>query len=130
MSNAVKENSTRPRLTVFRTAKHFYAQIIDDENHKTLACANTLDKEFKAKGIYGGNCAACVELGKMIAQRAIAAGVEKVALDRNGHKYHGRIKAFADSARDAGLDIGAKGEEAPKAAPADKPAKKEKKEKK
>lgn len=130
VSNAVKENSTRPRLTVFRTARHFYAQIIDDEAHKTLASANSLDKEFQALGIYSGNCTASAELGKMIAKHALAAGVTKVALDRNGHKYHGRIKAFADAARDAGLDIGGKGSVKEEAVSEPKPAKKEKKEKK
>ena len=107
VTNAVKRHSTRLRLAVFRSAKHIYAQIINDAEHRTLACASTLDKEFKALGKYGGNVEAAGIIGKTLAERAIQAGIKEVAFDRGGHKYHGRVKALAEAARTAGLDIGA-----------------------
>jgi len=110
VSNAVKRYSDRPRLCVFRSNAHIYAQIIDDEQGKTLASAGTLDKDLK-KGIKnGGNCDAAEKVGAALAAKALAAGVTKVAFDRHGFKYHGRVKALADAARGAGLDIGAAGE--------------------
>lgn len=108
VTNAVKKVSTRKRLSVFRSAKHIYAQVIDDEEHKTVVSAGTMDKAYKALGKSGGNCEAAAMIGKMVAEKAVAAGVTEVAFDRGGHKYHGRVKALADAARDAGLDIGAK----------------------
>ena len=124
VTNAVKRHSNRPRLSVFRSAKHIYAQVIDDNEHKTLASASTMEKEFRALGQYGGNVAAAEVIGKMVAERAVAAGVKEVCFDRGGHKYHGRVKALADSARQNGLDIGAMAEEEDKPTP--KAAKKEK----
>lgn len=127
VSNKVKAHSTRPRLAVFRSHKHIYAQIIDDVAGKTLAAASSLEKELREAIPYGGNKVAAAAVGKAIAQRALAAGVRQAALDRRHYKYHGRVAALADAARDAGLDLGAK-PPAPevKAAPEPKkPAKKQ-----
>jgi large subunit ribosomal protein L18 len=129
---ALKAHSARPRLSVFRSHKHIYAQIIDDRAGKTLAAASTLDKELHPQLPYGGNKAAAVAVGAAIARRALAAGVQQVAFDRREYRYHGRIAALADAARDAGLDIGAKKPapepkpqpEAKKKPPAKKPPKK------
>ena len=106
VSNAVKQYSDRLRLCVFRSNAHIYAQIIDDEQGKTLVSAGTLDKDLKKEVQNGGNCGAAEKVGVAIATKALAAGVMKVAFDRHGFKYHGRIKALADAARGAGLDIG------------------------
>jgi large subunit ribosomal protein L18 len=114
--NRIKRDSSRPRLSVFRSHKHMYAQIIDDRHGRTLAAASTLDEELRQQVGYGGNCQAAATLGKTIAQRALAAGIRQVAFDRREYKYHGRVAALADAARDAGLDLGAK-----KAAPEPKP---------
>lgn len=106
--NHLKKFSTRPRLSVFRSHKHIYAQIIDDEAGRTLAAAGTCDKQLREQLKYGGNCSAAAAVGKAIAERALAAGVKQVAFDRREYQYHGRVAALADAARDAGLDIGAK----------------------
>lgn len=106
--NHLKKFSTRPRLSVFRSHKHIYAQIIDDETGRTLAAAGTCDKQLREQLKYGGNCSAAAAVGKAIAERALAAGVKQVAFDRREYQYHGRVAALADAARDAGLDIGAK----------------------
>ena len=129
VGNKVKRFSARPRLAVFRSHKHIYAQVIDDAAGRTVATASTLDKDLRASVKYGGNREAAVAVGKAIAERALAAGVSRVALDRREYKYHGRIAALANAARDAGLDLGAKKAE-PEAKPepqAKKPAKKPKK---
>ena len=110
VSNAVKRYSDRPRLCVFRSNSHIYAQIIDDEQGKTVVSSSTLDKELKKSVGYGGNCTAAEKVGTALASKAIAAGITKVAFDRHGFKYHGRVKALADAARGVGLDIGATGE--------------------
>jgi large subunit ribosomal protein L18 len=110
VSNAVKRYSDRLRLCVFRSNSHIYAQIIDDEQGKTLVAAGTLDKDLKKEIKNGGNCAAAEKVGMALATKALAAGVTKVAFDRHGFKYHGRVKALADAARGVGLDIGAAGE--------------------
>ncbi len=89
-----------PRLAVFRSLKHIYAQAIDDNAGKTLAAASTNDKD--AEG-YGGNVAAAAAVGKRVAERARTAGIEKVVFDRGGHRYHGRVKALAEAVREAGL---------------------------
>ena len=95
----------RPRLCVYRSIGHIYAQVIDDRGGKTLVSASSADKETK-KGLKGGgNIAAAKVVGKTIAQRAKAAGLEKVVFDRGGYKYHGRVKALADAAREAGLQF-------------------------
>jgi large subunit ribosomal protein L18 len=106
--NRIKRDSTRPRLSVFRSHKHMYAQIIDDGNGRTLVAASTLDKPLRTQLNYGGNCQAATILGQTIAQRALEAGIRQVAFDRREYKYHGRVAALADAARDAGLDLGAK----------------------
>lgn len=92
------------RLTIFRTPRHMYAQIIAPNSSEVLACASTLEKAVKSE-IEGstGNVGAAVVVGKMIAERAKKAGVESVAFDRSGFKYHGRVKALADAARENGL---------------------------
>ena len=93
----------RPRLAVFRSLKHIYAQVIDDENGRTLASASTRDKDL---GIaYGGNVEAAKQVGKLLGERAKKAGLESVVFDRGGHRYHGRVKALADAAREAGLQF-------------------------
>jgi len=93
--------ATRPRLTVYRSLKQIYAQIIDDMDGKTLVAWSTVQAKISA----GGNIAAATEVGKQLAEKAKAAGITKVQFDRNGFKYHGRIKALADGAREAGLDF-------------------------
>ena len=99
----MKRDSTRPRLSVFRSRKHIYVQIVDDENGRTLAAANTRDKQLAGEVGYGGNRDAAAAVGRAIAQRALEAGVKEVALDRREYKYHGRVAALADAAREAGL---------------------------
>lgn len=93
----------RPRLCVFRSLNHIYAQVVDDRVGRTLASASTLDKEVRQQSKSGGNVAAAKIVGKMVAERARAAGVEHAVFDRGGYKYHGRVKALADAAREAGL---------------------------
>ena len=91
----------RPRLSVYRSLNHIYAQLIDDQKGETLVAASTLALKVKA----GGNVAAAKEIGKAIAEKAVAQGIKKVVYDRGGFLYHGRIKAVADAAREAGLDF-------------------------
>lgn len=93
----------RPRLCVFRSNKNISVQIIDDINKVTLAAASTLDKEFKAEDLYGGNKEAARKVGEAIAKRALEKGIDTVAFDRGGFLYHGRVKELADGAREAGL---------------------------
>ncbi|ACI17881.2 50S ribosomal protein L18 [Coprothermobacter proteolyticus] len=95
----------RPRLCVFRSSRHIYAQIIDDENGHTLVCASTLEKELRdqIKGLRKTEQAAAI--GKLIAQRALEKGIKSVVFDRGGYKYHGRVKALADASREAGLEF-------------------------
>ncbi len=93
------------RLSVFRTPRHVYAQITSSDGAKTLACASTLDKELRATLKVTGNVDAAKEVGKLIAKRALEAGIRKVAFDRSGFLYHGRIKALADAARETGLEF-------------------------
>jgi len=93
----------RPRLSVFRSSKHIYAQLIDDAAGRTLAAASSLERELKSKLKTGADKAAAAEVGKLIAGRAVQAGVKDVVFDRGGYRYHGRIKALADAARSGGL---------------------------
>jgi large subunit ribosomal protein L18 len=95
----------RPRLCVYRSLGHIYAQIIDDRSGRTLVSASSVDKESKKNLKGGGNIASAKAVGKFIAERAKAAGVAKVVFDRGGYKYHGRVKALADAAREAGLQF-------------------------
>jgi large subunit ribosomal protein L18 len=96
-------NADRPRLAVFRSQAHIYAQVIDDDAGKTLVAASSRDKDVKGKLKSGGNVAAAKEVGGLVASRAKQKGIEKVVFDRGGFQYHGRIKALADAAREAGL---------------------------
>ena len=93
----------RPRLAVFRSQSHIYAQVINDEAGQTLCAASSLDKELRAKQKRGGNVAAAKAVGALIASRAKEKGVTAVVFDRGGFQYHGRIKALADAAREGGL---------------------------
>lgn len=98
----VRGTTERPRLTVFRTAKHIYAQVIDDVTGRTLASASSMSKDFDGS-LNGGNKTGAAAVGKMVAEAAKAANVETVVFDRNGFLYHGRVAALADAAREAGL---------------------------
>ena len=97
--------TARPRLSVFRSKKHMYVQVIDDKGRVTLAAASTLDKDLKAKLKATSNIAAAEEVGKLVATRAVKAGIKEVVFDRGGYLYHGRVKALADAARNAGLSF-------------------------
>jgi len=101
--NRIKHDSTRPRLSVFRSHKHVYAQVVDDNDGRTLAAASTLDEQLRGGSGYGGNKDCAVAVGKAIAERAIAAGIKEVAFDRGEYKYHGRVAALGEAAREAGL---------------------------
>jgi large subunit ribosomal protein L18 len=101
----VRGSAARPRLTVFRSHKHTYAQVIDDGDGRTLAAASTVDKDLRGQLRYGGNKSAAQAIGKAIAERALAAGIKEVAFDRGGCQYHGRVAALADAARAAGLSF-------------------------
>ena len=95
----------RPRLAVYRSNEHIYAQVIDYAAQHTLAAASSLDKDLRSDLSNGANCDASVAVGKLVAQRAIAKGIQKVVFDRGGNLYHGRVKALADAAREAGLQF-------------------------
>jgi large subunit ribosomal protein L18 len=92
----------RPRLAVFRSVSHIYAQVIDDTAGRTLAAASSVDKDGRTNG---GNVAAAKAIGKLVAQRAKEKGIASVVFDRGGYRYHGRVKALADAAREAGLEF-------------------------
>ena len=100
----VHGTAERPRLNVFRSLKHIYAQVIDDDAGVTLVAASTVEPELReAVGGYGGNVQAAQVVGRVIAERALAKGIERVVFDRGGYRYHGRVKALAEAAREAGL---------------------------
>lgn len=101
----VEGTQVRPRLAVFRSNQHIYAQIIDDTTQHTLASASTLDKELKTELKGGATCDASVAVGKLVAQRALEKGIQQVVFDRGGNLYHGRVKALAEAAREAGLNF-------------------------
>ena len=103
--NSVAGTQERPRLSVYRSDKHIYAQVIDDVAGRTLAAAASTSGEVRGGLKTGANVAAAKVVGKAIAERAKAAGVTKVAFDRGGRKYHGRVKALADAAREGGLQF-------------------------
>jgi large subunit ribosomal protein L18 len=105
----VRGTAERPRLAIFRSLNHIYAQIIDDERAVTIASASTVEKDLR--GATGGNVEAAQRVGRAIAERAIAAGVEQVVFDRGGFRFHGRVKALTDAAREAGLNKNERGEE-------------------
>jgi len=98
----LRGTSERPRLAVFRSVAHIYAQVIDDTQGKTLVAASSVDKDSKAKG---GNLAGAKAIGKLVADRAKEKGIKNVVFDRGGYQYHGRVKALADAARAAGLEF-------------------------
>jgi len=125
----VKGDTERPRLAIYRSLNHIYAQVIDDRLGKTIVSASTTEKDLRGNG--GGNLDAAKRIGTTIAERAIAKGVEQVVFDRGGYLYHGRVKALTDAARAAGLNKNeavAEPEAEPEAAPVEEP--KEKKSKK
>ena len=93
----------RPRLSVFRSGKHIYAQVIDDAQGRTVAAASSLDKGLRGELKTGANKSAAAAVGKLVAERAIAAGIKEVVFDRGAYLYHGRVKALADAAREGGL---------------------------
>ena len=97
--------SERPRLSVYRSLNHIYAQIIDDTRGHTLVSASTLDKEFKEYKGHKGNVEAAKKVGSIIAERALRSGIKRIVFDRGGYKYHGSIKALADAAREGGLEF-------------------------
>jgi large subunit ribosomal protein L18 len=95
----------RPRLSVYRSSKNIYAQIIDDSNGHTVAAASTLEKDLRGGLKTGADVAAAAAIGKLIAERAVKAGIKAVVFDRGPYIYHGRVKALADAAREGGLDF-------------------------
>lgn len=103
--NRLREDGARARLTVYRSNKHIYAQIIDDSKGVTLASASTAEKAICGEKENGGNVAAAVKVGKVLAERALAKGIKEVAFDRGQYRYHGRIAALAEAARGGGLDF-------------------------
>ncbi len=98
----ISGTAERPRLNVFRSARHIYAQIIDDSKGVTLVAASSMDKDFDG---YGGNVEGAKNVGKKIAEKAAAAGIKAVVFDRGGYVYHGRVEALAEGAREAGLEF-------------------------
>jgi large subunit ribosomal protein L18 len=101
----LRGTTERPRLTVFRSTAHIYAQVIDDLKGVTLVAASSTEKVAEGKKVTGGNLAAAKEIGKRVAERAKENGIKKVVFDRGGYIYHGRVKALADAAREAGLEF-------------------------
>ena len=95
----------RPRLAVFRSSKHIYAQMINDQTGTTLVSASTVDPEIRAQLKYGGNKAAATLVGRVVAERAKKAGIDRICFDRRSYKYHGRVEALARAAREAGLQF-------------------------
>ena len=100
-----RKSRNRPRLSVFRSSRHIYAQVIDDARGVTLAAASTVEKDARASGKTGADKEAAEAVGKLIAERAKAAGVNEVVFDRGGYLFHGRVKALADAAREGGLSF-------------------------
>ena len=105
MRNRLSGTAERPRLAVFRSSKHIYAQMVNDVSGTTLVSASTLDSEIRAQIKYGGNKAAAAVVGRAVAERAKKAGIDKVCFDRRSYKYHGRVAALAQAAREAGLQF-------------------------
>jgi large subunit ribosomal protein L18 len=101
----VKGTAERPRLAVFRSNQHIYAQVIDDEQQHTLVAASTLEPAMRSESTSGASCEASTEVGKLVAQRLLEQGVSRVVFDRGGNLYHGRVKALAEAAREAGLEF-------------------------
>ncbi len=104
-SRISRKSADRPRLSVFRSGKHIYAQVIDDVKGVTVAAASTLEKDMRSNLSTGATADAAAQVGKLIAERAKTAGVGQVVFDRGGYRFHGRVKALADAARESGLDF-------------------------
>lgn len=104
-ASIAKKSGGRVRLSVFRSSKHIYVQVIDDAQGKTLASASTIEADLKGSLKTGADVAAAAAVGKLIAERAKAAGITEVVFDRGGYIYHGRVKALADAAREGGLSF-------------------------
>lgn len=104
-SSLRRKAAGRARLSVFRSSQHIYVQVIDDQAGKTLAAASTVEKDVKSSVKSGATIAAASVVGKLVAERALAAGVKEVVFDRGGYVYHGRVKALAEAAREAGLSF-------------------------
>jgi large subunit ribosomal protein L18 len=102
-SHIRRRKNDRPRLSIFRSGKNIYAQVIDDRGGSTLAAASTLDKEIRSSGKSGSNKDAAAAVGKLVAERAVSKGLSEDVFDRGAYLFHGRIKALADAAREAGL---------------------------
>lgn len=103
--NKLRGDATQPRLCIQRSLMHFACQVIDDEQGRTIISASTRDKSIRDQVKQGGNCDAAAMVGKLVAERAIEAGIKLAQLDRGHNKYHGRVKAFAEAAREAGLQF-------------------------
>ena len=101
----IRGTGDRPRLSIFRSAKHVYAQIVDDSLGTTIVAASSVEKEFKEQAKFESKKAAANYVGKLVAQRALEKGIKKVVFDRNGFLYHGRVKALSEGAREAGLEL-------------------------
>ena len=101
----VSGSGERPRLAVFRSNEHIYAQVIDDTKHHTLVAASTVEPDLRSSLATGSTCEASAQVGKLLAARSLEKGLTKVVFDRGGNLYHGRIQALADAAREAGLDF-------------------------
>jgi large subunit ribosomal protein L18 len=101
----LRGTSQRPRLSVYRSNKHIYAQIIDDTANRVLVSASSMSKDFQTMGKSGGNIAGATLIGKMVAEKALQKGISRVVFDRNGFLYHGRVKAVAMAAREKGLEF-------------------------
>ncbi|MBP2651543.1 MAG: rplR [Firmicutes bacterium] len=105
LRNKVAGTTQRPRLNVFRSLTHMYAQIIDDSTGNTIVAASTLDKDVREAVEYGGNIGAAKAVGAAVAKKAIEKGIKQVVFDRGGYIYHGRVAALAEAAREAGLEF-------------------------
>ncbi len=101
----VKGSTERPRLSVFKSGKHIYAQVIDDKTGRTVAHASSLDQDLKKAGKGGANRSTATRVGKLVAERAKVKGIARVVFDRSGYIYHGKVKALADAAREVGLEF-------------------------
>jgi len=103
--NRIVGTDERPRLCVFRSARHIYAQVIDDSKGQTIVAASTYEKEAKGQPVFENKVAAAEFVGKLVAERALEKGIKKIVFDRNGFLYHGRVKAVSEGARKAGLEF-------------------------
>jgi large subunit ribosomal protein L18 len=105
ITKKMKGTTDRPRLVVFRSKKHIYAQLVNDSEHKVIVGGSSLSKELKESKVKGRDKTGAKEVGKLIAKRALKAGIQKVSFDRAGYSYHGRVKALSEGAREGGLEF-------------------------